>query len=754
MTINKELIENIKWLKKSVSEISVYDLNYYTAIELYYNIAKKLNEVINELLRFEGVLSEEIIKQNEKLLYLLGEGLKIEVGKKIQEMFEDGTIESIINNTIFNKLQTQVNELIKRKEEIANASELGLISKIEYVFKDYENTNTKLDGTTRKFVNNQTDYAKNNAQILQNILNSYKRVYIPKGDFVFCDYNEETTESIIINVPDNTVIFGDGGNLTNIYGVRFRGSTSNLTVHDINFNGITDITPIGKLKATTDKDFNNSYDFDYKQYNKLLKRPDINYNTPLIFSPNFDNKEIKNINVYNCSFKNVTTGILIGDHLGSNENNFDSKNINVRNCYGENLIYHLTGIQRGVNVSFINNKLIKSYVGMLLDSSRNSKNIVCSNNIAEKCLNLAKLEVNPSGGVSKNEIISNNVYTSWDFNDLNYNNDYVIKIVGSAIVDNNLIEINTNFDDIFSITQTSNDIQQLITNNNIIINKTLKARHSICNAIVRVYSFNSNIDNFSLLIKSNNVKVNDILNTESLRFIDFKVSDNHYIKTDIVVENNTMDNVCEFCFIDNADLKNLYVNSNKINFVDGYWNVVTLLKVGKSLKTINIKNNSILFSRGCILNANYFRGDVISSTNDINIIIENNEYLSKYLATTFDEHYNETNKSQFIHLSNFVNKIKNLVLKNNITNVHESIIYTTLNTNISTLLIKENLFEFIGTRTGISSIFFSNPVEFGVICNNDFIKKTYDIELDGKNKILWKNNSGASGITVQNIITE
>lgn len=109
MTVSKKLIENVTELKKALNEISVYDLDVYTAIELYYKIANKLNEVIKELSRFEGVVSDEVIKQNEKLLYLLGEGLTNEVIKKINQMIEDGTMDSIINHNVFNSLNTKVN---------------------------------------------------------------------------------------------------------------------------------------------------------------------------------------------------------------------------------------------------------------------------------------------------------------------------------------------------------------------------------------------------------------------------------------------------------------------------------------------------------------------------------------------------------------------------------------------------------------------------------------------------------------------
>ena len=57
-------------------------------MELYYTIAKKLNEVIEECYRFEVSISEEVVKQNECLQFLLNDGLMAEVVKKINSMIE------------------------------------------------------------------------------------------------------------------------------------------------------------------------------------------------------------------------------------------------------------------------------------------------------------------------------------------------------------------------------------------------------------------------------------------------------------------------------------------------------------------------------------------------------------------------------------------------------------------------------------------------------------------------------------------
>lgn len=116
---NKILIDSVNNLKVALNEISVYDFDVYTSMELYYKIAENFNKVIKELNRFEDVVSDEVIKQNEKLLYLLGEGLKIEVVDKINEMVEKGVFDTIINHNIFNNLKNDINNLNLQLEHIA-----------------------------------------------------------------------------------------------------------------------------------------------------------------------------------------------------------------------------------------------------------------------------------------------------------------------------------------------------------------------------------------------------------------------------------------------------------------------------------------------------------------------------------------------------------------------------------------------------------------------------------------------------------
>ena len=108
MSVDKNLLDKINYLKTAINEISVYDLNCYTAIELYYKIATTLNEVIKELNRFEGAVTDEVLAQNQHLMDMLDSGLVEEVGKQLVAWKNDGTLDTIINTNVFNELNTKV----------------------------------------------------------------------------------------------------------------------------------------------------------------------------------------------------------------------------------------------------------------------------------------------------------------------------------------------------------------------------------------------------------------------------------------------------------------------------------------------------------------------------------------------------------------------------------------------------------------------------------------------------------------------
>ena len=106
--VSPGLIENVKDLKIALNELTVHDLNVYSMSELYYKVAHKLNEVIRELSRFEGVLSDEVIKQND----IAENDFNLSVNIYIEEKVEREEIDPLV---LENEARRSFLERLKRE---------------------------------------------------------------------------------------------------------------------------------------------------------------------------------------------------------------------------------------------------------------------------------------------------------------------------------------------------------------------------------------------------------------------------------------------------------------------------------------------------------------------------------------------------------------------------------------------------------------------------------------------------------------
>ena len=127
----------------------VYDCEGYTTAEILSYFYKKINDFAEKLDEIEGTTQE-------RLDYLLGEGLSIEVAKVILQMYEDGRLSEILNNVVM--------------EQINN--------KIDFISYNFLFYGGKNDGVT------------DNREKLQNLidrisLNGGGTIYFPKGTYYF-----------------------------------------------------------------------------------------------------------------------------------------------------------------------------------------------------------------------------------------------------------------------------------------------------------------------------------------------------------------------------------------------------------------------------------------------------------------------------------------------------------------------------------------------------------------------------------------
>lgn len=132
-------LEKIQNLAVSLQLVTVEDMRKHSLPQLVTMIANKLNELMNEVHRFETDVIEMVETQNENIQYLLGEGLHLEVATVFERWVEDGTFDTLINQTALKKVNDRIDE--------TNAQLFEVVLKNENIFS-LKNFGAKCDGTT------------------------------------------------------------------------------------------------------------------------------------------------------------------------------------------------------------------------------------------------------------------------------------------------------------------------------------------------------------------------------------------------------------------------------------------------------------------------------------------------------------------------------------------------------------------------------------------------------------------------------
>ena len=127
--------KNIRELAKRMGLVTVEDMCQYTIAQLVVKIANKVNELVDEVWRFETDVQEILKTQNENIQYLLGEGLHLEIENIFDGWLQDGTFDSLINHSALKKVNdridetnTQLTEINNHVTEIVNVKNYGVDS--------------------------------------------------------------------------------------------------------------------------------------------------------------------------------------------------------------------------------------------------------------------------------------------------------------------------------------------------------------------------------------------------------------------------------------------------------------------------------------------------------------------------------------------------------------------------------------------------------------------------------------------------
>ena len=131
--------KNIQELAIRMGLITVEDMCQYTISQLVVKIANKVNELVNEVWRFETDVQEILKTQNENIQYLLGEGLHLEVGNIFDGWKQDGTFDTLLNHSALKKVNERIDET---NVQLINIEE----SFIHYTILDEEKKYAKNNG--------------------------------------------------------------------------------------------------------------------------------------------------------------------------------------------------------------------------------------------------------------------------------------------------------------------------------------------------------------------------------------------------------------------------------------------------------------------------------------------------------------------------------------------------------------------------------------------------------------------------------
>lgn len=80
--------------------VSFYDEKGYSTLELVYRLGRKLNDLILELKRHENADAETLKILNDKINYLLSDGLYEETVKALNSYIENGEIDTLIKKSL------------------------------------------------------------------------------------------------------------------------------------------------------------------------------------------------------------------------------------------------------------------------------------------------------------------------------------------------------------------------------------------------------------------------------------------------------------------------------------------------------------------------------------------------------------------------------------------------------------------------------------------------------------------------------
>ena len=351
-----------------------------TQTEIIMKVLEKLNLVILNFNNLESQTLNNIKTLDKQVNYYLDSGLKIELGKKLDEMVNDGTFSSIINQQIFDDLNNQILEnsdnisaldvTISNNKQLfdnfKNSVEEFIQAYNEYkqtldttisdvqVIKEMNNTVNNVDDLRQALLKGGTIYVEPGTyEIPYNnplLYNSFTSV-IGKGEVIF-KLDVRSDNYIMVrpnlsgleggysfrNIKFENIIF-DGQNCTNKAGLFATAHCKYVTLNNCEFRNIKNSWHLIEINSSYGVELNSCIisDYNYGIDDSIYRTEAIQLDyagssDQYPFNCLYDNTKCENISFNNCKFERITTSITgaIGSH--SVNRDYMPVNVTIYNC--------------------------------------------------------------------------------------------------------------------------------------------------------------------------------------------------------------------------------------------------------------------------------------------------------------------------------------------------------------------------------------------------------------------------------------
>ena len=362
-----------------------------TETEIIMKVLEKLNLVILNFNNLESQTLNNIKTLDKQVNYYLDSGMKIELSKKLDEMVNDGTFSSIINQQIFDELNSQILE--------NNDNILALESKVDTnkretdkIISDNKQLFDNFKTSVEEFIQAYNEYKKtldktiseveeikemnntvNNVDDLRQALLKGGTIYVEPGIYDIPYDNPLLYTSYTTVIGKGEVILrldlrADGYIMVrpNLTGLEGGYSLRNVKFENIIFDGQNSVKNVGLFATCHSKyvelnkcrfrnlnsswhliELNSSYgvelnsciisDYNYgvddsKHRTEAIQLDFAGSYSQYPFECLYDNTKCENITFNNCKFERITTSVTgaIGSHTVNRD--YMPVNVTVYNC--------------------------------------------------------------------------------------------------------------------------------------------------------------------------------------------------------------------------------------------------------------------------------------------------------------------------------------------------------------------------------------------------------------------------------------